>query len=349
MEVHVVQKGDTLWKISRQYGISFEDLKRVNAHLAHPDYIVPGMKIFLPETAKGKKGEQKPGAGSGHVQKTEKAPHQKPQVPKEEVKVEKQPKPEVKPTPAPEVKPAPKPEVKPAPKPTPKPTPKPEKKPTPTPKPEAKPPEKPIVPPVQSQPPTPMQPFPTFPIVGIPCGWMPIYDADCYPHIHQHQMHPMPTPMPQLPVHPESSHLGGHHHHHHEHPKAKKPKITEEWTVVEPPKIEEERVVEKPKQPTPKQKPEVKDEPMPIPLPQTQPLQYEPQMLQPMPMPPGNWGWMPCGGHQNYGGHPNLCGCGGMQQPAYMPMPHCNVCQQPIHRMPQMMPLPNPYNNWYGN
>ena len=39
---------DTLWKIARQYGIPFEELKRVNAHLANPDYIVPGMKIFLP-------------------------------------------------------------------------------------------------------------------------------------------------------------------------------------------------------------------------------------------------------------------------------------------------------------
>ena len=49
MEVHIVVKRDTLWKIARQYGIPFEDLKRVNAHLANPDYIVPGMKIFLPK------------------------------------------------------------------------------------------------------------------------------------------------------------------------------------------------------------------------------------------------------------------------------------------------------------
>ncbi|WP_017381199.1 LysM peptidoglycan-binding domain-containing protein [Paenisporosarcina sp. TG-14] len=49
MHVHVVQKGDTLWKISRQYGVSFDEVKRLNAHLANPDYIVPGMKIFVPE------------------------------------------------------------------------------------------------------------------------------------------------------------------------------------------------------------------------------------------------------------------------------------------------------------
>jgi len=49
LRIHIVQKGDTLWKIAKEYGISFEDLKRLNAHLANPDYIVPGMEIILPE------------------------------------------------------------------------------------------------------------------------------------------------------------------------------------------------------------------------------------------------------------------------------------------------------------
>lgn len=49
MRVHIVQKGDTLWKIAKQYGIGFDELKRLNAQLANPDYIVPGMEIFLPE------------------------------------------------------------------------------------------------------------------------------------------------------------------------------------------------------------------------------------------------------------------------------------------------------------
>ncbi|MFC4409911.1 SafA/ExsA family spore coat assembly protein [Chungangia koreensis] len=57
MNVHIVQKGDTLWKIARQNGVSFDELKRMNAHLANPDYIVPGMKIFLPDKATGKKEE----------------------------------------------------------------------------------------------------------------------------------------------------------------------------------------------------------------------------------------------------------------------------------------------------
>lgn len=45
LRIHIVQKGDTLWKIAKEYGISFEDLKRLNVHLANPDYIVPGMEI----------------------------------------------------------------------------------------------------------------------------------------------------------------------------------------------------------------------------------------------------------------------------------------------------------------
>jgi len=49
LRIHIVQKGDTLWKIAKEYGVSFEDLKRLNAHLANPDYIVPGMEIILPE------------------------------------------------------------------------------------------------------------------------------------------------------------------------------------------------------------------------------------------------------------------------------------------------------------
>lgn len=49
MTVHIVQKGDTLWKIAKQHQIPFDEIKRLNAHLANPDYIVPGMEIFLPD------------------------------------------------------------------------------------------------------------------------------------------------------------------------------------------------------------------------------------------------------------------------------------------------------------
>lgn len=54
MRTHIVQKGDTLWKIAKQYAVGFDELKRLNAHLANPDYIVPGMEIYLPALPKEK-------------------------------------------------------------------------------------------------------------------------------------------------------------------------------------------------------------------------------------------------------------------------------------------------------
>lgn len=61
MRVHIVQKGDTLWKIAKQYAIGFDELKRLNAHLANPDYIVPGMEIYLPAMQKEKEmAKEKP-------------------------------------------------------------------------------------------------------------------------------------------------------------------------------------------------------------------------------------------------------------------------------------------------
>ncbi|WP_156291186.1 SafA/ExsA family spore coat assembly protein [Oceanobacillus salinisoli] len=57
MKIHVVQKGDTLWELSKQYGVDFEELKQVNSHLASPDMIMPGMKIKIPSTAKAVKKE----------------------------------------------------------------------------------------------------------------------------------------------------------------------------------------------------------------------------------------------------------------------------------------------------
>nr|WP_212029791.1 SafA/ExsA family spore coat assembly protein [Metabacillus lacus] len=48
MKIHIVQKGDTLWKISKKYGVDFEDLKKMNSQLSNPDLIMPGMKIKVP-------------------------------------------------------------------------------------------------------------------------------------------------------------------------------------------------------------------------------------------------------------------------------------------------------------
>lgn len=93
MRVHIVQKGDTLWKIAKQYAVGFEELKRLNAHLTNPDYIVPGMEIYLPNSAP-KKEVQVP-----HVEKE----HQKPM---KEIQVQP-PKPTPAPTPVPTPLPVP--------------------------------------------------------------------------------------------------------------------------------------------------------------------------------------------------------------------------------------------------
>lgn len=51
MQVHTVQKGDTLWKIAKMYGVDFEELKAANPQLTNPDLIMPGMKILIPGAA----------------------------------------------------------------------------------------------------------------------------------------------------------------------------------------------------------------------------------------------------------------------------------------------------------
>ncbi|MEH7106175.1 SafA/ExsA family spore coat assembly protein, partial [Bacillus sp. JJ1764] len=48
MKIHIVQKGDTLWKIAKKYGVNFEELKKLNSQLSNPDMIMPGMKIKVP-------------------------------------------------------------------------------------------------------------------------------------------------------------------------------------------------------------------------------------------------------------------------------------------------------------
>ncbi|WP_027407943.1 SafA/ExsA family spore coat assembly protein [Anoxybacteroides tepidamans] len=48
MKIHIVQKGDTLWKIAQKYGVDFEQLKKINGQLSNPDDIMPGMKIKIP-------------------------------------------------------------------------------------------------------------------------------------------------------------------------------------------------------------------------------------------------------------------------------------------------------------
>lgn len=52
MKIHVVQKGETLWKIAQKYGVDFEQVKQLNTQLSNPDMVMPGMKIKIPSTTK---------------------------------------------------------------------------------------------------------------------------------------------------------------------------------------------------------------------------------------------------------------------------------------------------------
>ncbi|PGP75705.1 hypothetical protein CN997_25620, partial [Bacillus cereus] len=62
MKIHIVQKGDTLWKIAKKYGVDFETLKKTNTQLSNPDLIMPGMKIKVPSS--GVHVKQQAGSGS---------------------------------------------------------------------------------------------------------------------------------------------------------------------------------------------------------------------------------------------------------------------------------------------
>ena len=369
VEVHIVQKGETLWKIARHFGISFDELKRVNAHLANPDYIVPGMKIFLPEKSAGvgKGMEKKPSKGAEVVKKTEKEPVKKtekepvkvapPPVKKVEVPAQSKPKP--KPAPTPEKPKAPvipeRPVVPKVPEVTTKPMPQ--------------------IPPMHPMPP--MQPMqPQMPFVGVPCGWMPIFDADCFPFVQPgHMQQPIPMPAPQLPVELESSvHINVK-----PMPKPMPPSVEhtmpDGWKLLESPELqfeEEEVVFKKPTEvhfeesPILKVEEQVEERIEEIPTPS--PPRFQMPIAQESPM-QGGWQFGQHGQHGGYAAYPQAgCGCGqGQVQPypqmnpcgscgQYHPTPqpvqhsnHCNACNQPIQAMPrQMMPYPTQNTNWPG-
>lgn len=46
--VYIVKKGDTLWSISRRYGVSLQSLIRGNPGIKNPNLIYPGNKVVIP-------------------------------------------------------------------------------------------------------------------------------------------------------------------------------------------------------------------------------------------------------------------------------------------------------------
>ena len=85
VKIHIVQKGDTLWKLAKKYGVSFEELKKLNTQLSNPDLLMPGMKLKIPGSAGNVKKEAvKPSQIVHKGVKEAQIPSAPPQVSKEE-------------------------------------------------------------------------------------------------------------------------------------------------------------------------------------------------------------------------------------------------------------------------
>lgn len=86
MKIHIVQQGDTLWKLAKKYNVDFEQLKAVNSHLSNPDVIMPGMKIKIPTAGVPVKKEAVKEAPIQQPVAKEKPKVKEAPVPKKEVK-----------------------------------------------------------------------------------------------------------------------------------------------------------------------------------------------------------------------------------------------------------------------
>ncbi|GMN98200.1 SafA/ExsA family spore coat assembly protein [Parageobacillus thermoglucosidasius] len=147
MKIHIVQKGDTLWKIAQKYGVDFEQLKKMNGHLSNPDMIMPGMKIKVPTAGVPVKKEMPKKEAKINIMPKQEMEHKEhpyanikpfisvdidaefsqniPYPEKEKAKVNEFPKPSTNEAPKPQVNEAPKPLVNEQPKPIEKEAPKP--------------------------------------------------------------------------------------------------------------------------------------------------------------------------------------------------------------------------------
>ncbi|WP_095327761.1 SafA/ExsA family spore coat assembly protein [Shouchella clausii] len=59
MRIHIVQKGDTLWKLAQKYEVDYEHLKEANPNLTNPEMLMPGMKVKVPAGSVAVRKEQK--------------------------------------------------------------------------------------------------------------------------------------------------------------------------------------------------------------------------------------------------------------------------------------------------
>ena len=169
MRVYIVQQGDTLWKIAKQHNVNFEQLKQMNSQLANPDFLMPGMEIYLPEVG-GKSGK----AGKKHLESpyigpTQEMPLPTPQMPTPQMPMPQMPMPQM---PMPQM---PMPQIPQLP-------------------------QIPQIPQLPQLPQLPMQEMPQMPMPQMPMPQMPLMMEPCFPYFVC-QMIPMPWMMPQMPMH----------------------------------------------------------------------------------------------------------------------------------------------------
>ncbi|WP_169870970.1 LysM peptidoglycan-binding domain-containing protein [Shouchella patagoniensis] len=48
MRIHIVQKGDTLWKLANKYDVEPEQIQSANPNVVNPEMLMPGMKLKVP-------------------------------------------------------------------------------------------------------------------------------------------------------------------------------------------------------------------------------------------------------------------------------------------------------------
>jgi len=245
---HTVKQGDSLWKLSKAWGVTLKEIIDANPQLKNPNALLVGEIVNIPSSgiytetgdsdgvtmsAEVAPGKKKPGSKDYTGVKEEitqpvpqppvvppqpmpeppvlpKLPEIAP-LPEEPKKVEPEYKPEIKPEYKPEIKPEYKPEVKPEFKPELKPEYKPEHKPEIKPefKPEFKPEYKPEFKPFE---PEQMYPLKMMPL---PHPVLPV-DEPC-PKVADFHVQPFMHPCPEFPIHhvPDQPCHGPYHHHHH--------------------------------------------------------------------------------------------------------------------------------------
>ncbi|WP_404453664.1 SafA/ExsA family spore coat assembly protein [Oceanobacillus kapialis] len=95
MKIHIVQKGDTLWELSKKYGVDFEELKQMNSQLSSPDMIMPGMKIKIPSSSKAVKQQSMPKKETVKESYKDISPKPMPVMKEDEKEIQKPVKPEM--------------------------------------------------------------------------------------------------------------------------------------------------------------------------------------------------------------------------------------------------------------